>query len=188
MTACRKEYIILTAACINLILIFTGCTLNKDVDILSDGIIVHIKQPPPNGAALIRLSVISSRIIQVAACAAGKKLSGESSLMRDSASLPAAAWAHESTQTSETIKTPSISATISKLTGEVVFRDSTGNIILQEKKGGGKKLIPVTIDNKSLYGISQVFESPTEEAFYGLGQPQTGIFNYKNTLHNIILW
>ena len=180
MTACRKEYIILTAACINLILIFTGCTLNKDIDILSDGIIVHIKQPPPNGAASIRLSVISSRIIQVAACAAGENFSGKSSLMRDSARLPAAAWTLESTKTSETIKTPSISATISKLTGEIVFRDSTGNIILQEKKGGGKKLIPATIDNKSLYGVSQVFESPTDEAFYGLGQPQTGIFNFKN--------
>lgn len=180
MIAYRKKYIILLTSCISFFLILTACSPTRDIDFLSDGIIVHIKNPAYNGAGSIRLLVISPNIIQVTACAPGEDFFSGQSLMRDSIQLPVTPWTHESKGHSEIIRTSSISASISKLTGEIVFRDSIGNIILQEQKGGGKTLTEVTIDNKPLYQISQVFDSPADEAFYGLGQPQTGIINYKN--------
>lgn len=180
MIACRKRYITPLTTCISFFLLLTACSPNRDIDILPDGITVHIKNPANNGAGSIRLLVISPRTIQVTACAPGENFISGKSLMRDSILLPATPWTHESSGQSEIIKTSSISASISKLTGEIVFRDSIGNIILQEQKGGGKTLTEVTIDNKPLYHISQVFDSPADEAFYGLGQPQTGIINYKN--------
>src|SRR5690606_37674893 len=92
----------------------------------------------------------------------------------------AAKWSAGQTEKEAMLNTGELVASVSFTTGEVIFKDKNGNIILQEKTGGGKKITPVIIDDKPLYRISQQFESPAGEAFYGLGQPQTGQINYKD--------
>jgi alpha-D-xyloside xylohydrolase len=77
------------------------------------------------------------------------------------------------------IETASLRAYADLKTGEVEFKDLDGNTILQENKGGGKTFIPVEIEGTKGYNIRQVFESPNDEAFYGLGQHQADEFNYK---------
>ena len=89
------------------------------------------------------------------------------------------------------LKTSRINASISLATGEITFRDSTGNVLLCEKHGGGKTFIPAAVEGRQLYNIKQVFESPEDEAIYGLGQHQNGQMNYKGQdveliQHNIV--
>jgi alpha-D-xyloside xylohydrolase len=149
------------------------------VEKLSDGLLIHLKNPARNGARQVKLQVVSDKVIHVTATP-DDRFTGSPSLMAVDAHGNAIKWDSEEKNETVTLKTASITATVALNTGAVVFRDKAGNIILQEQPGGGKSFLPVTIDNKSLYRIQQVFESPANEAFYGLGQHQTGLMNYKN--------
>jgi alpha-D-xyloside xylohydrolase len=83
------------------------------------------------------------------------------------------------------ISTAKITAKVSKKTGEVTFYDNNGGLILQERKKG-KIFTPAEVMGEQTYHIQQIFKSPADEAFYGLGQHQNNIFNYKG--HNVDLW
>ena len=63
--------------------------------------------------------------------------------------------------------------------GEVIFTDTSGKVILSEKSGGGKAYKTVTIDKKDYLAVQQQFESPADEALYGLGSNQTYYMNLK---------
>ncbi len=69
--------------------------------------------------------------------------------------------------------------TVHKTTGEIAFLNKKGEILLQENKGGGKTLTPIEVEGTKGYTVHQLFESPDDEAFYGLGQHQADDFNYK---------
>lgn len=154
------------------ITILVQSCLNKDKYEISDsGVVLHV-----NGTR-VRLQVISDAIIRVSATQADA-FSAEESL----SVLPQAlftGWKAEEEGDQLVVKTKSIHARVSLRTGEVAFTDTTGALILQEKAGGGKSFQAVTIDNENLYEIGQMFESPADEAFYGLGQHQEGLMNYK---------
>ncbi len=175
MNALGKLWAVLLAGCFFAI----SCTSEENFTLTDDGFVIRPSQSPENGASLIRLSAVAPAIIRVTAVA-GNELPGTPSLMRTRDSLPNVQWTHEIGGTEATLSTGVISATISLVTGEVVFRDSNGSIILKEKEGNGKNITPASVEEKGLYTVSQAFESPVDEAIYGLGQPQTGIFNYKN--------
>ena len=76
------------------------------------------------------------------------------------------------------VVTASLRANVIMSTGEVWFTDPDGDTILREKIGGGKTFTPVEADGVSGYSFRLVFESPDDEAFYGLGQHQSDEFNY----------
>ncbi|MCK4749399.1 MAG: DUF4968 domain-containing protein, partial [Bacteroidales bacterium] len=77
------------------------------------------------------------------------------------------------------ISTEKISATVSLVDGGIHFSDLQGNSLLQEKAGDGKTFAPMKVENSDGYSFRQVFESPDDEAFYGLGQHQSDEWNYK---------
>ncbi|HEY9261160.1 TIM-barrel domain-containing protein [Chitinophaga sp.] len=161
-----------------LMTLLTSWCYASQVDKLADGLVIHLKQRAPNGAKQVRLQVVSDKVIHVTATP-GDQFDTTPSLMAIDIKGNAIKWDSEEQTNAVVLKTASLTATVALQTGEVVFRDNAGNIILQEQKGGGKNFIPVTIDNKALYRIQQAFESPADEAFYGLGQHQTGLMNYK---------
>ncbi|RQW05311.1 alpha-xylosidase, partial [candidate division KSB1 bacterium] len=78
-----------------------------------------------------------------------------------------------------TLSTASLTAKISAQTGEIGFYDATGSALCLEKKGGGKMTAPAEVMGEQTYNIQQIFESPADEAFYGLGQHQYDWMNYK---------
>jgi alpha-D-xyloside xylohydrolase len=77
------------------------------------------------------------------------------------------------------VTTNKIRAKVSLITGQVIFCDENDRVILSEPPGGGKSFAPITVEGTEAYTIGQVFESPSDEAFYGLGQHQSDEFNYK---------
>jgi alpha-D-xyloside xylohydrolase len=77
------------------------------------------------------------------------------------------------------IKTSLASADISLSSGRITFRDRNNNILLREKENGAREFSPITVEGTSAYSMRQVFESPDDEALYGLGQHQSDEFNYK---------
>ena len=177
--------------CLILLALLAACSDQKGFYEKTDhGVIVHLEKTNDQGAKLIRLEAVSDDIIRVTASPVDS-FSGDKSLMV----LPQLAL-NKTIEVSDskdavTLSTRRVQATISLLTGEIVFNDSTGNVILQEKKGGGKTFEEASLDDQKSYHIRQVFESPDDEAFYGLGAHQNGQMNYKGqdvelVQHNIV--
>ena len=143
-----------------------------------DGILISLKQSTPEAVKTIRLQVINDDIIHVTA-SPSNSLPDEPSLIAAYTDTQKSGWI--ATQKGDTVivKTVSTVAVVSLITGEIKFTDIKGNIILQEKRGGGKTFKPIEVDGHFGYTFRQVFESPSDEAFYGLGQHQSDEFNYK---------
>lgn len=142
-----------------------------------NGVIVRIQQKNENQPQLVRLQVVGEKLIHVSATPLGK-FSKEKSLI---AIPPEEQVPFTVLQSGDTISvsTQEVKASVLSSTGEVWFTDKNGKLILQEDKGGGKHFTPIGIEGRKGYTIRQVFESPDNEAFYGLGQHQSEEFNYK---------
>ncbi len=76
------------------------------------------------------------------------------------------------------VKTAAVSAEVERKTGRVVFRDKTGREILAEDKRP-REFREIERGGTVGYTVRQVFASPDDEAFFGLGQHQADEFNYK---------
>jgi alpha-D-xyloside xylohydrolase len=146
------------------------------IERLDDGLLVRLKQPAPGGTRQVKLQVVTDRIIHVSA-SAEDTFSSTPSLMVTATGRDGVKWDATESNEEVVLRTNALSVTVTLNNGRVVFRDKAGNIILQEQS---RAFRPVTIDNKPLFQVRQVFESPAGEAFYGLGQPQTGGMNYKD--------
>jgi alpha-D-xyloside xylohydrolase len=79
-----------------------------------------------------------------------------------------------------TIRTPALQVIVDRASGNLRFLTSDGKTILSEPTGGGRKLSPVTIDGTPTFQVLQKFLSPPDEALYGLGQHQEGIFDIRS--------
>ncbi len=143
----------------------------------------------------VRLQVVSSDIIRVTATVENS-FSKKTSLIV----LPQkhfSDWKVEENGGLVTVATPTVSASVNQKTGIVTFRDAEGNVLLQEsEKGKTFQRVDefpwlehgcqeqhehcVAKDcNDSYYRVSDQFDSPDGEAFYGLGGHQHGFMNYK---------
>ena len=154
---------------------FNACTGDLKQD--ENGVTVKVQQPAENGPALVRLEVMGDKLIRVSATPEKKFADPQSLVVLPSAEkTPFEVVQNEETVT---VSTASVKANVSTVTGEVWFTDAEGNVILAEQKGGGKSFEPIEVEGTHGYSFRQVFESPEDEAFYGLGQHQADEFNYK---------
>ena len=155
------------------------CRKTATYTLLPDGIVVvyNTQGKGEFGTKTVRLQAINNQVIRVSASPVDSFSDRESLSVLPQPTFTD--WTVEKDKNSVTLSTRSIKAKISLYTDEVVFTDSTGRVLLQEKIGGGKFFKPATADGEKFYEISQTFESPADEAFYGLGQHQEGLMNYK---------
>jgi alpha-D-xyloside xylohydrolase len=77
------------------------------------------------------------------------------------------------------VSTPAIVVTVDAASGAVSFLSREGKTLLAEPKQGGKSFnVPSVFETKT-WQVQQTFLSPPDEALYGLGQHQEGIFNVR---------
>ncbi len=141
------------------------------------GIVVKTLPNTSNENRLVRLEVVSNNIIHVTATPE-RRLQDPGTLMI----VPQddnVRFSVMQTGDSVILSTDLLKAGVKMTTGEVWFSDLYGQVYLQEQHGGGKSYTPIKQGVTKGYTIRQVFESPDDEAFYGLGQHQAGEFNYK---------
>ena len=74
------------------------------------------------------------------------------------------------------IVTSAMQLMIDRQTGRVACYDAEGRLVLSEDR---REFSPIEVEGDRGYTVRQVFHSPDEEAFYGLGQHQSDEFNYK---------
>ena len=75
-----------------------------------------------------------------------------------------------------TLKTSKVSADVSLETGNVTFRNASGQPVLAES--GPPAFAPAAADGMPFLAVTQQFNRGTDEGFYGLGQHQFGQMNY----------
>ncbi len=158
-------------------LIFTGCK-SGPYEKTSDGVVVTLKPANPQAVKNVRLQVINDDIIRVSATPKDK-FSDRESLITVYDKTLTSGWDVSEADGNVVLKTATTIAAVSLETGEVTFSDTDGNVLLVENKGGGKTFSDIEVEGKKAYSMQQVFESPADEAFYGLGQHQADEFNYK---------
>lgn len=156
---------------------FVGCADSPYMK-TEDGVLVSIKQSDALAVRNIRLQVVTDDIIRLTA-SPDKKFPAKKSLISVFGETKKEGWEVTEEEGNVVLKTASIRASVSLTTGEVRFADLDGNILLAENEGGGKTFSDIEVDGKKSYTIRQLFESPDDEAFYGLGQHQSDEFNYK---------
>ena len=154
-----------------------SCT-GQSYEKTSDGVVINLQQSRQTDAKKIRLQVINDQVIRVSATPK-KDFSKEKSLIIVPQSNTQASFSVKEIENTLTLETTVLQVNVQRNTGEVTFVDKNGNAILRENAGGGKTFTPITVDDTEGYYLRQVFESPDDEAFYGLGQHQADEFNYK---------
>jgi alpha-D-xyloside xylohydrolase len=117
-------------------------------------------------AKKVRLTVVTPKVIHVTAF--------PTESVQLPASLMAVAKPSGSFDVAEkdgvvTVETAEVVADVAVDTGRVSFHDKQGNVVLSEL-AGGRQFTPVEVQGDHVYAIRQQFESPPDEAFYGLGQ------------------
>jgi alpha-D-xyloside xylohydrolase len=90
----------------------------------------------------------------------------------------AVGFSQTETEDEISIVTSKIQVEVNKSTGALSFLDASGAEVLREIAGGGKTILPSTINNESTNTCEQIFDSPPDEGIYGLGSFHGGYINY----------
>ncbi len=92
-------------------------------------------------------------------------------------SWPAAPWTMQSSDEDVTLSTSRIKVTVARKDGAITYRDLDGKQLVQE---ASRKLTPVQVNGEDTFRAeSFVNVYGTHEGFYGLGQHQAGVWNYR---------
>ena len=152
---------------------------------------VQLKQHQNYGPSQIRLQVVSDRIIRVQATAEQSFRSKQSLII-----VPQEGKANykvEEQGDDLIITTAAMRAVLNEATGQITFYDLKNQVLLKEVAQGGKTFKPFTVPDREIgvdiakvpeaqkHGWSwrALFDSPDNEAFYGLGQHQSEELNMK---------
>jgi len=157
--------------------VFLAACSSSSYEKLENGVVVHL-DPEQAGAKTLRISVITDKIVRVQAAPADT-FSRAASLVVLPGLKPSGTWSVTEDEGEIVVKTRSVHTHVALSSGEVFFTDTVGHVLLQEQHGGGKPFTPAAVEGLKTYQVRQVFESPTDEAFYGLGGHQNGQVNYK---------
>ncbi len=131
---------------------------------------------------VMKLQVYSDRIVRVV-CAPGTTLPEVTSL--SVIAKPAAVrWTFQEAPDDFDLVTGAVRARVDRRTGAVALFDASGKPYLNEVEGGGKIFGPTLIKNLTAYKVRQEFNLAPGESIFGLGQHQTGAWNYRgSTVH-----
>jgi alpha-D-xyloside xylohydrolase len=77
------------------------------------------------------------------------------------------------------LSTEAVVVKVDLATGAVSFLSKDGKPVLAEPKDGGKAFDVPSVFEAKTWQVQQAFLSPSDEALYGLGQHQEGIFNVR---------
>ncbi len=76
------------------------------------------------------------------------------------------------------LSSESLLVKVNQLNGKISYLNPDGSQIIAEKEDG-RTFKPIEVDVHKGYEIKQVFDTPNDEAIYGLGQHQANEINYK---------
>ena len=180
-----------------LLLSFIYCAFCHAATVEQSGTSVTIR-PDRGEARVVRLQVVDDGIIRVRATSEEMLPEKEASLivlkemqekgMKGQEQAPWFKVTEDATRV--TVKTQRVMAVVSKENGRIQFFDANGKVLLQEAAQGKtfqefrvpeREIGSGTPTEEQKHGLTwrMLFDSPADEAFYGLGQHQSEELNMK---------
>jgi len=157
-------------------LLLASCAV-KNYTKTDDGVLIALKPTTENQLRTLRLQVLGNDLIHVAAAAQEFQKDSSLIIVPNQQKVP---FHINQSKDSIQLSTKTLNVVVSSKDGGIKFKDKNGKILLAEKAGGGRTFLPIQADQTKGYTVRQIFDSPQDEAFYGLGQHQSDEFNYKD--------
>ena len=90
---------------------------------------------------------------------------------------PATPFESDSNEKTITLTTATLRLIVARNDATITYQDSNKQVLIND---GPRKMDPVTVNGEKAYRAEDVFKIyGSEEAFYGLGQHQAGVWNYR---------
>jgi alpha-D-xyloside xylohydrolase len=136
----------------------------------ADGVLFKMK------AGTLKLQVCSDSIVRVLYSATASFETHASPIVLKN-DWPHAHWTMQSANDSVTVTTARLKVVVTNKDGNILFSDAAGQKLFQD---GGRTLTPVEVNGEKTFH-AEMFSNlwGSDEAFYGLGQHQAGVWNYR---------
>jgi len=136
---------------------------------------------------LLQINICKADIIEVKYTTFGSFEDRASLVVNNKWDYPAFKLAE--TKTTFVITTTRLKVIVNKSTNAVTYTDLKGNEITSETANDNKTITPATIAGISTYNVSTQFNSPSNEALYGLGcHPEDSLsINYKGRNQELLI-
>ena len=160
---------------LGLLLALQGC--QSDYKVKGDTVTVKLENVQPGAPSQVRLQVMGPKLIRVSATPDGAFHDRKSLVV-----LPVKEKTRFSVEMEEgvvKVSTGEVVARVDPKDGKLSFTDASGKQLLASGAGGQMSFAPIEVEGKKAFSTRVVFDSPADEAFYGLGQQQTGEFDHK---------
>jgi alpha-D-xyloside xylohydrolase len=132
------------------------------------------------GSEVLDVTVCGGSVIHVLAKPDAAAQTGQQPWMLDaSQSCAGAPFQFTQDAKSATLKTDKLEVTFGLERGNLSFRAANGDPLLREGDSVPRTYEPVQLNGESTYRVTDRFSPVMAEAFYGLGQHQSGLFNYR---------
>lgn len=151
----------------------------------SDGILFELKKKQESDVQWLKIQICTENIVRVLA-SPEKSFSSRHSLIAEKTVWEPVHWSVRESGEWVEISTAKTIIKVHSRTGQISFYDPQRQLLLAERTGGGKFITPAEVLGERTFHIQQLFESPDDEAFYGLGGHQNALMNYKG--HDLDLW
>ena len=134
------------------------------------------------GSEVLDIVVCSDSVIHVVARANADVVPGPKPWMLDqNQSCPGAPFQFAQDARAETLKTKMLEVSFSLERGNVSFRTVSGEPLLREGDALPRTYEPMQVNGENTFRVTDRFSPMPTEAFYGLGQHQSGMFNYRGS-------
>ena len=127
---------------------------------------------------VMKLQVCGERIFRVT-YAPGTELPAGQSFVVINMWPAAPGFQFESDPQEIVLSTSAITLLVDRATGALRFLDSGDQVLLEEPADGGKSMTPVTVNGEQTHRPMQTFQCPADEALFGMGQFQEGLWDYR---------
>lgn len=84
------------------------------------------------------------------------------------------------------LATGAVNVNVSLENGLISFHDDAGKLLLEQNQQMGAAMVPKVFNGESSYQITQLFNAADQEAYYGLGQHQQSMMNYRGRRVDLI--
>jgi alpha-D-xyloside xylohydrolase len=144
----------------------------------TNGLIIPIVNAACNNKTAVKIDILTDEIVHIQE-APQAVFSQENSLIAAYPAQTNVFWKARKEQQKVVINTKSLIIEVNQNTGLVSFFDKDHKKIVAEKQTTSCNFEQVTIEGTNLYKLSKSFQTTATEGWYGLGQHQQGIMNYK---------
>ena len=143
----------------------------KSVQQAADGVVFAME-----GGASLKLQVCSDSIVRVLYSPTGAFVDAPQYVVTKT-SWPHVDWKMEAGDKTVALSTARLRASVDRATGTIQFADIAGKRLMLD---AGRKMTPVEVNGEKTYRAETVVNVyGSQEGFYGLGQHQAGVWNYR---------